>query len=173
MTWIHEFKNNGSDSARFVLGLISSKPLICFGVNPSTAKPEKLDPTMESVDRITKNNNFASWIMLNLYPQQETNPDKMHDEPSSDLHKENLKHIEKIFEQYPKAVIWAAWGDLITTKKYLKENLADIIEISKKYECTWVAINKKTKNNNPPHPLFKKSTEKLTIFDIDTYLKKF
>ena len=35
---------------RFVLGRVGRHPLVCIGINPSTAQPGALDPTLKSVD---------------------------------------------------------------------------------------------------------------------------
>ena len=37
---------------RYILGTRGEKPLICIGINPSTAKPDALDNTLKSVERI-------------------------------------------------------------------------------------------------------------------------
>ena len=41
---------------RYILGTRGEKPLICIGVNPSTAAPDALDPTLQSVQRIALSN---------------------------------------------------------------------------------------------------------------------
>ena len=37
---------------RYILGTRGKNPLICIGINPSTAKPDALDNTLKSVERI-------------------------------------------------------------------------------------------------------------------------
>jgi hypothetical protein len=93
-------------------------PLICIGVNPSTAEPENLDNTMKSVERLAQCNGFDSWIMLNLYTQRATNPMHLHPEADHNLHMENLAHIEKLLSSKPISTIWAAWGTLIECRPY-------------------------------------------------------
>ena len=44
------------------------RPLVCIGINPSTAQPGALDPTLKSVERLANANGFDSWIMFNVYP---------------------------------------------------------------------------------------------------------
>ena len=36
-------------SYRYVLGRVGKHPLVCIGINPSTAQPGALDPTLKSV----------------------------------------------------------------------------------------------------------------------------
>ena len=38
---------------RYILGTRGKNPLICIGINPSTAKPDALDNTLKSVERIS------------------------------------------------------------------------------------------------------------------------
>ena len=52
---------------RYILGTRGSYPLICIGINPSTAAPDDLDNTLKSVSRIAAHNGFDSWIMFNVY----------------------------------------------------------------------------------------------------------
>ena len=43
---------NSYSEYRYILGSRGKKPLICIGINPSTAAPDALDPTLQSVNRI-------------------------------------------------------------------------------------------------------------------------
>ena len=63
-SWIYE--RNHDNSARYVLGEAGHNPLICIGVNPSTAEPNNLDPTLRSVKRFAEFHNFDGWLMFNL-----------------------------------------------------------------------------------------------------------
>ena len=52
---------------RYILGTRGADPLICIGVNPSTAEPGNLDNTLKSVERIAAGNGYDSFIMFNVY----------------------------------------------------------------------------------------------------------
>ena len=52
---------------RYILGTRGSHPLICVGINPSTAAPDALDPTLQSAQRIALNNGYDSFLMFNVY----------------------------------------------------------------------------------------------------------
>ena len=43
--WI--YVNNDDNTSRYVLGTKGDKPVFCFGINPSTAEPNNLDPTLK------------------------------------------------------------------------------------------------------------------------------
>lgn len=76
---------------RYILGTRGHKPLICLGVNPSTAMPGALDNTLKSVERIAHYNGFDSFIMLNVYAQRATRPNDMDRTCNEWLHGENLQ----------------------------------------------------------------------------------
>ena len=149
---------------------IEPLPYIRSGTsNPSTARPDQLDSTLRSVDRIARNNGFDSWIMLNLYPQRTTDPNGLHLRRQSYLHSENLKWIEKSISK-PNATIWAAWGTLIDKRPYLKKCLADILDLTKRFPCNWVSIGKRSIKGHPHHPLYIGSSEAPKPFDPYHYL---
>ena len=76
---------------RYILGTRGNHPLICIGINPSTAEPDNLDNTLKSVERIAHGNGFDSFIMFNVYAQRATSPDDMERSCNVQLHEENLK----------------------------------------------------------------------------------
>lgn len=171
MEWLYEHTDD--NSARFVLGTVGANPLICFGINPSTAEPNNLDPTLKRVKKYAEKHGFDSWIMLNIYPQRATLPDEMHFDMESDLHRENIKHISRILERR-QLKLWAAWGDNIAKRSYLMMCLRNITEISAVNECQWVMLGNSTKNH-PYHPLyrgkgFKLYSTPLVGFNIKEYI---
>ena len=169
MPWIYQNDNN--NCVRYTLGITGNNPLICFGINPSTACPGKLDNTIRSVERLAFGNGFDSWIMLNLYPLRETNPAKLPKNIEKEIHQNNLHHIEKLISSR-QMKIWAAWGTLIMKQKYLQDCLKDIIGISGKYSCYWYSIGKESKFGHPHHPLYLRADEKMKLFDVESYYER-
>ena len=96
---------------RYILGTRGRNPLICIGINPSTAAPDDLDNTLKSVARIAAGNGFDSWIMFNVYAQRATRPDDMDRERNEHLHRENMKAFAYILsraaENGVSPAIWA------------------------------------------------------------------
>lgn len=172
MKWI--YKTNKDNTNRYVLGQIKegkdSNPLICFGINPSTATPNKLDNTIKSVQRLSESNGFNGWIMLNIYPQRATDPKDLHKEIDSQAHIINLDIIKDILIQ-KEVVIWAAWGTLIKKRNYLPNCLKDIIKLSEEYNCKWVSLGKISKNGHPHHPLYLRKDTKYDDFNIAGYIE--
>lgn len=157
---------------RYILGTKGNNPLICIGINPSTAEPDNLDNTLKSVERIAKGNGFDSFIMFNVYPQRATKPDDMSLTLNKSLHRENMNAFEYILSLSDKnPTVWAAWGTIIETRPYLSECLNDMIEIGKKYGAKWVKCGALSKCGHPHHPLYLKKDALLEVFDIEKYTK--
>ena len=101
---------------RYLLGTKGANPLICIGINPSTAAPGALDNTLKSVERIAKGNGFDSFLMFNVYAQRATRPQDMDEVCNEALHRENMAAfrwvLSQVGEGYTPAV-WAGWGTII------------------------------------------------------------
>ena len=158
---------------RYILGTRGEKPLICIGINPSTAKPDALDPTLQSVERVALGNGYDSFIMFNVYAQRATSPDDMDKKLCQELHTENLLAFRYILSLSKTPDIWAAWGTIIEKRPYLPSCLQDMVDIGKEYGARWFSAGKKSKKGHPHHPLYLRSDEQLTFFDIDAYLSSF
>lgn len=160
---------------RYILGTRGRNPLICIGINPSTAEPDHLDNTLKSVERIAVANAFDSFIMFNVYAQRATDPNDMDRQINSLLHKENMKAFAYILEHVDASVrptVWAAWGTIIEKRPYLRECVKDMVELGRKRDAVWVSAGKRTKTGHPHHPLYLKKDERVVPFDITVYLEK-
>lgn len=162
-----EYKNSDDNKYRYVLGEKGESPLICFGINPSTASPEDLDLTMKIVKKRTQDDSrYDGYIMLNISPQRTTNPDALEYEENKFANEVNLHEIETILS-FGYREIWAAWGNNITKRQYLSENLKQIIDISKKYNCKWFKAD--TNSEHPHHPTRLSSDTRLVEFNVEEY----
>lgn len=165
--WI--YKQSEDRKYRFALGKKGKKSLICFGVNPSTASPEDLDPTLKIVESMAIKHGYDGYIMFNLYPMRATDPNYMDKRVNEEAAKENLKVIEKILVT-GKYDIWAAWGTLIVKRNYLSDCLQRIEAITDRCGCQWYTMGEKSKDGHPHHPLYLKKDSKMDKFDINKYL---
>ena len=158
---------------RYILGTRGKRPLICIGINPSTAEPDNLDNTLKSAERIALHNGFDSFNMFNVYAQRATDPDHMERELNSHMHRENMKAFEYVLSlsETPPAV-WAAWGTIIEKRDYLKGCVLDMIEIGERYGARWYTAGKRSKQKgHPHHPLYLKKDSLLEDFDALEYLE--
>ena len=155
---------------RYILGTRGKNPLICIGINPSTAEPDHLDNTLKSVERIAHGNGYDSFIMFNVYAQRATDPDAMEKVCNLQLHKENMAAFRYVMEISRKPAIWAAWGAIIEKRDYLSQCVADMVQIGQEYGADWFCAGAITKKGHPHHPLYLRKEEKLKNFDVAGYL---
>ena len=84
---------------RYLLGTRGENPLICIGINPSTAVPGDLDNTLKSVERIAAGNGYDSFLMFNVYAQRATRPEDMDAQCNQALHRENMTAFRYVLSQ--------------------------------------------------------------------------
>jgi len=167
--WI--YAPNFYSEYRYILGTRGQNPLICIGINPSTARPDALDNTLKSVERIALGNGFDSFIMFNVYAQRATNPDDMEPTCNYALHKENLEAFRYVLSISKKPAVWAAWGTIVEKRDYLKECLQDMLAVGEEYGASWYCAGATSKKGHPHHPLYLRKDEKVRPFDIAGYLQ--
>ena len=154
---------------RYILGTRGQNPLICIGINPSTAQPGALDNTLKSVERIALGNGFDSFIMFNVYAQRATRPDDMERSCNLSLHRENMEAFRYVLSISDKPTVWAAWGAIIEKRSYLMDCLKDMVSIGREYEASWQCAGAISKKGHPHHPLYLRKDEKLRLFDTEAY----
>ena len=156
---------------RYILGTRGENPLICIGINPSTAQPGDLDNTLKSVERIALSNGFDSFIMFNVYARRATDPDAMEKTCNMQLHRENLEAFRYVLSISRKPAVWAAWGTIIEKRDYLPACLRDMLKVGNEYGATWYCAGRVSKKGHPHHPLYLRKDEKIRPFDVDGYLE--
>ena len=156
---------------RYILGTRGRNPLICIGINPSTARPGDLDNTLKSVERIALGNGFDSFIMFNVYAQRATDPNAMERICNPTLHRENMEAFRYVLSISDAPAVWAAWGSIIEKRAYLSDCVADMLAIGQEYGAKWYCAGAVTKKGHPHHPLYLRKDEKLKPFDVVRYLQ--
>lgn len=159
---------------RYILGKRGKNPLICVGINPSTAKPGALDNTVRNVESVADRNGYDGWLMFNVYPQRATNPDDMDKILNIRLYEENLKALRYILDSYEEGFrpsIWAAWGTIIEKRPYLVEIVKAMIDLGNEYGAEWYSFGKISKKGHPHHPLYLKLDSPRESFDISAYVE--
>ena len=168
--WI--YVPNRYSEYRYILGTRGNKPLICIGINPSTAAPDALDPTLQSVERIAHANGYDSFLMFNVYAQRATRPDDMEPICNHQLHEENRKAFRYLLSLSDQPAIWAAWGNIIMKRDYLMDCMRDFLADGKAAGARWFTAGPLLKSGHPHHPLYLKRDTALLEFDIESYLYK-
>ena len=165
------FVPNHYTEFRYILGTRGRRPLICNGVNPSTAPPDALDNTLKSVERIAHGNGFDSFLMFNVYAQRATNPNDMDRELDERLHRENMNAFAYILALSDAPTVWAAWGAVICKRPYLKRCVEDMIRIGTSRNAQWVRCGACSKAGHPHHPLYLRADAPLEPFDVAEYVR--
>ena len=152
---------------RYILGTRGDHPLICIGVNPSTAAPDALDNTLKSVERIARHNGYDSFLMFNVYAQRATRPQDMDRERNDALHRENLAAFRYVLSRSRDAApsVWAAWGSVIEQRAYLPRCVEDLIAAGEEYGARWYTAGPRSKKGHPHHPLYLKKDSVLEPFE--------
>lgn len=160
---------------RYLLGVRGKNPLICIGVNPSTAAPDTLDNTLKSVQRIAAGNGYDGWVMCNVYAQRATRPEDMDRALNEALHRENLKAFEYVLQLAAPdraPAVWAAWGAVIEKRPYLPRCVLDFVEIGRQYGAQWWKAGAVSKAGHPHHPLYLRKDAPMEPFDVARYLQR-
>lgn len=167
--WVYDHDEPG---ARYSLGQEGNNPLICFGVNPSTAVPGNLDPTVASVAKYSEVMGYDGWLMFNLYPQRATNPNNMHKNFQKKIHDKNVEAIAKLLEPLPNETdVWCAWGTLIEKRPYLSRCLKDIYEVLVTHKSQNFTRGNISKAGHPHHPLYLRKDARMDEFDLEAYIR--
>ena len=159
---------------RYILGTRGENPLICIGINPSTAEPDHLDNTLKSVERIAKGNGYDSFVMFNVYAQRATRPDDMDRELNEALHRANMDAFRYILSHVGEGVrpaVWAAWGTIIEKRNYLPGCVREMVSIGEEYGARWLCAGKCSAKGHPHHPLYLRKDELTRDFDVAAYLE--
>ena len=165
------YAHNFYSEYRYIMGTRGKNPLICIGINPSTAQPGDLDNTLKSVQRIAQGNGFDSFIMFNVYAQRATDPDAMEKTCNEKLHRENLEAFRYVLSIGENPTVWAAWGTIIEKRDYLKDCVKDMIAAGEEFGARWVCAGKCSKKGHPHHPLYLRKDESVRPFDVTAYLE--
>lgn len=160
---------NAYSEYRYILGTRGQKPLICIGINPSTARPGALDPTLKSVERIALGNGFDSFIMFNVYAQRATSPDDMEWVLNDELHRENMRAFDYILSLSERPTVWAAWGTVIEKRDYLWDCLQEMIAIGQEHGARWVKCGRVSAAGHPHHPLYLRADSRIEDFPVEEY----
>lgn len=163
---------NAYGEYRYVLGTRGSRPLICVGINPSTAAPDRLDNTLRSVERIALGNGYDSFLMFNVYAQRATDPNAMEQSCNLELHRENLRALEYLLSLNPQPAVWAAWGAIIEKRRYLARCLLDEIALGRRFGARWFTAGPISKKGHPHHPLYLPKSAPLDPFDPERYCRE-
>lgn len=156
---------------RYILGTRGEDPLICIGVNPSTAAPDALDNTLKSVQRIADFNGFDSFIMFNVYAQRRHPPGGYgpgaKSPPAPGKH--GCLRLHTRLQPAARPLRLAAWGNIIQSRPYLPGCVADMIALGESFGARWYTAGPRSRKGHPHHPLYLRKDSPLEPFDVAAY----
>lgn len=138
---------------RFGLGKVSQHPLVAIGMNPSAARDDTSDRTVNRVIAASQKMGYDGWVVFNTYPERATNAADM-DAYDAALSQENLEVMADFLVKHDIQEVWGAWGDL----KYeaLRQGRDAILALLADLNIKIFHFAEPTKAGNPRHPLYLK-----------------
>lgn len=144
---------------RYAIGRIGDDPLVAICMNPSAAKEDFSDATINRIINVSKRLNKDGWMVFNLYPERATKASDMgtYDKDIADI---NLDIIKDFLVKNEIDEVWGAWGN--------SGNISTLVEAKKAVIALLKEINVRvyyfgtlTNEGNPRHPL--QRNEKLVL----------
>jgi hypothetical protein len=165
------YKNTPDNSCRFLLGKNGTRMLGICGINPSTADQQQSDTTLTKVIKFADLLGYRGFVMFNVYPLRAIHPNNLPNIRNDMVVQQNITHIIHIFERISQPTIWAAWGNTIAKRDYLKVCLQEIVDALHVYTPQWIHGGELTTLKHPRHPSRLPYWSKFQQFDIDSYVQ--
>ncbi len=135
---------------RYIIGKQGLNPLIAICMNPSAARDDKSDRTINRIINISTKLNYDGWIVFNTYPERATDAVNL-GKYNEKLAKINLGYLRDYIVKHNVKEVWGAWGDL----KYevLNNGKESIINLLNSLGVKIFHFGTLTTSGNPRHPL--------------------
>lgn len=130
--------------------------LMFVGLNPSTANENKNDNTISKLEKITANNGYGGFYMMNLFGLVTAYP-KILKENFDIAIGDNDKHLKE-YSQFAKKIVFC-WGNF----KEAKERGEIVKKMFPNIQTAYLHLNK---NGSPKHPLYCLDTQEIKNFNI-------
>ena len=151
---------------RFGLGKLGNDPLVAICMNPSAAREESSDKTINRIIAISKMLEKDGWVVFNLYPERATKAWDIK-EFNQALSKNNIKHIREFLINNEITEVLGAWGN-DNNISALKAGKQDLLSMLKEINVKVFYYGTLTKAKNPRHPL--QRYEKVNYIDGKKWL---
>ncbi|HIW21783.1 MAG TPA: DUF1643 domain-containing protein [Candidatus Dorea intestinavium] len=145
---------------RYAIGKKGKNPFVAIGMNPSAAREETSDRTINRIIHIGEILGYDGWIAFNLYPERATKAANL-DDYKEELASNNIRIIEKYLIENKITEIYGAWGDLHF--ETLKKGKEKVIELLKKLDIKVFYFGTLTKQGNPRHPIQRQEKWEISV----------
>lgn len=145
----------GHPGHRFALGRISGStpaapPLIAIGMNPSHAREDQSDKTINRLIKASTDlDSYSGWLMLNLYPERWPKPSAL-SEYDPELSAANCEAIERVLLHCGATEVLGAWGNI--PHRTLKLARVDVLALLNRMGVRMFTLDPLTALGNPRHP---------------------
>ena len=154
----------------------SKKEIIFIGLNPSLSDSNYIDNTTKKIIKICKNYNYGKLKIINLFALISRTPDKLliHKKPVGYLNNRFINKNLKYWSENNNCDLWMGWGNNGTFFKRSQKISKKIMNFYTTKKNNFVnplgpLFIKKTKKENPIHPLYcsDNSTLQAVSFESD------
>ena len=154
----------------------SKKEIIFIGLNPSLSDSNYTDNTTRKIIKICKNYNYGKLKIINLFALISRTPDKLliHKKPVGYLNNRFINKNLKYWSENNNCDLWMGWGNNGTFFKRNQKISKKIMNFYATKKNNFVnplgpLFIKKTKKENPIHPLYcsDNSTLQAVSFESD------
>ena len=139
----------------------SKKEIIFIGLNPSLSDSNYIDNTTKKIIKICKNYNYGKLKIINLFALISKTPIKLltHKKPVGYLNNKFINKSLKYWSENNNCHLWMGWGNQGTILKRNQKIFKRIMNFYKIKKNNFVEplgplFIKKTKKDNPMHPLY-------------------
>ena len=139
----------------------SNKEIIFIGLNPSLSDSIYIDNTTKKIIKICKKHNYGKIKIINLFALISTTPDKLliHKKPIGYLNNRFINKNLKFWSENKNCDLWLGWGNNGTFLKRDQKVSKKIMNFYLRKKSNFVKplgplFIKKTKKENPIHPLY-------------------
>ncbi len=138
-------------SYRYALGKKGNNPLVVICMNPSAARGDSSDMTINRIIKVSQALNYDGWIVFNLYPERATDAKNIGKYKHA-VSEKNISIIREFLADSNIREVWGAWGNTkgIDTLEVAKKELLDMLQ---KNGIRIFYFGTLTNEGNPRHPL--------------------
>ena len=136
---------------RFALGKKGTNPFVAICMNPSAAKEETSDMTINRIIKVGNMLNYDGWMVFNTYPERATSKLNL-EKYNSNLSEKNINVIKEYLLTNNIKEVWGAWGNDDGVDALIKGK-EDLLNMLKGIGVRVFYFGTLKKRNNPRHPL--------------------
>ena len=139
----------------------SKKEIIFIGLNPSLSDSNYIDNTTKKIIKICRNHNYGNLKIINLFALISKTPDKLfiHKKPVGYLNNMFINKSLRYWSENKNCHLWLGWGNkgIFQNRNYkISKKIMNFYSIKKDNFVNPLGplFIKKTKKQNPIHPLY-------------------